>query len=252
MLRQQYISLLRQFLSREIRKYRTRRRLTQEQISERLCMAPRSYTDLEHGICGCSGLTVVLFLLMLKDEEVPSAAAWRQERTGGGGTSRCGMSPIPPRRRSMICCINWGFRRCLPPFSIWHIPSGWWCPSPSGCWLRHGLSRDGPALPGRSEDRGAEHPVPQREGLGERAGAAVPDGGHLAERRAAACQLPVHSGGEPEERPRRVVVRAALPPRRVAPPGSVSDCTWRKVLFSSNLCYTTIKQTNTAVRQMIL
>lgn len=90
------------------------------------------------------------------------------------------------------------------------------------------------------------------EGLGERAGAAVPDGGHLAERRTAACPLPVHSGGEPEERPRRIVVRAALPPRRVAPPGSVSDCTWRKVLFSSNLCYTTIKQTNTAVRQMIL
>lgn len=70
MLRQQYISLLRQFLSREIRKYRTRRRLTQEQLSERLCMAPRSYADLEHGICGCSGLTVVLFLLILKDEEV--------------------------------------------------------------------------------------------------------------------------------------------------------------------------------------
>lgn len=70
MLRQQYSSFLRRFLSREIRRYRTQCQLTQEQLSERLCMAPRSYADLEHGICGCSGLTVMLFLLLLKDEEV--------------------------------------------------------------------------------------------------------------------------------------------------------------------------------------
>lgn len=70
MLRQQYKSLLSCFLSGEVRKYRTQSRLTQEQLSERLCMAPRSYADLEHGVCGCSGLTVVLFLLQLKDEEV--------------------------------------------------------------------------------------------------------------------------------------------------------------------------------------
>ncbi|MDE6455033.1 MAG: helix-turn-helix domain-containing protein [Dysosmobacter sp.] len=70
MLRQKYKSFLRGFLSKEIRKYRTQRQLTQEQISERLCMAPRSYADLEHGACGCSGLTVMLFLLLLKDEEV--------------------------------------------------------------------------------------------------------------------------------------------------------------------------------------
>ncbi|WP_300415588.1 helix-turn-helix transcriptional regulator [uncultured Oscillibacter sp.] len=69
MLRQQYKSLLSRFLSGEVRKYRTQYRLTQEQLSERLCMAPRSYADLEHGVCGCSGLTVVLFLLLLKDEE---------------------------------------------------------------------------------------------------------------------------------------------------------------------------------------
>ena len=71
MLRQQYKSLLSRFLSGEVRKYRTQYRLTQEQLSERLCMAPRSYADLEHGVCGCSGLTVVLFLLLLKDEEAP-------------------------------------------------------------------------------------------------------------------------------------------------------------------------------------
>lgn len=70
MLRQQYKSHLRRFFSKEIQKYRTQCHLTQEEISERLCMAPRSYADLEHGTCGCSCLTVVLFLLLLKDEEV--------------------------------------------------------------------------------------------------------------------------------------------------------------------------------------
>lgn len=70
MLRQQYKFFLRRFLSREMGRYRAERRLTQEELSERLCMAPRSYADLEHGTYGCSGLTVMLFLLLLKDEEV--------------------------------------------------------------------------------------------------------------------------------------------------------------------------------------
>lgn len=70
LLRQQYGSLMRRFFSRELRGYRTQCRLTQEQLSELLCMAPRSYADLEHGICGCSGLTVILFLVRLRDEEI--------------------------------------------------------------------------------------------------------------------------------------------------------------------------------------
>lgn len=70
MLRQQYKSFVGRFFSNAIGKYRAQYRLTQEQISERLCMAPRSYADLEHGESGCSGLTVTLFLLLLKDEEV--------------------------------------------------------------------------------------------------------------------------------------------------------------------------------------
>lgn len=69
MLRQQYKTLMRRFFSREIRKYRLEWELTQEQLSERLCMAPRSYADLERGISGCSGLTVILFMVLLKDEE---------------------------------------------------------------------------------------------------------------------------------------------------------------------------------------
>lgn len=70
MLRQKCISLLRRFLSRSIRKYRMQHQLTQEQLSELLYMAPRSYADLEHGTCGCSALTLIRFLLLLKDEEV--------------------------------------------------------------------------------------------------------------------------------------------------------------------------------------
>lgn len=70
MLRQQYKYCLRRFFSKGMRKYRKHNRLTQEQMSERLCMAVRSYADLEHGECGCSGLTVVLFLLLLKDADV--------------------------------------------------------------------------------------------------------------------------------------------------------------------------------------
>lgn len=70
MSRQKYKLLLRKVFSEEIKKCRTQRQLTQEQMAERLCMEPRSYIDLEHGECGCSGLTVVLFLLQLKDEEV--------------------------------------------------------------------------------------------------------------------------------------------------------------------------------------
>ena len=70
MLRQEYKSLLRQFFSKEIQNYRAQSKLTQEQISELLCMAPRSYVDLENGTYGCSALTVVLFLLQLKDEEI--------------------------------------------------------------------------------------------------------------------------------------------------------------------------------------
>lgn len=85
MLRQQYASLLRRFLSRELGRHRARRRLTQEQLSERLCMAPRSYADLEHGVCGCSGLTVVLFLLQLQDEEVLELVHGARETFEGAG-----------------------------------------------------------------------------------------------------------------------------------------------------------------------
>lgn len=70
MLRKQYIVFLRRFFSREVGKFRAQSHLTQEKLSEQLCMAPRSYASLEHGKSGCSGLTLMLFLLLLKNEEV--------------------------------------------------------------------------------------------------------------------------------------------------------------------------------------
>ena len=70
MLRQQYLSRLRRFFPREIGKYRIRMHLTQERLAEKLCMSARSYIQLEHGEIGCSCLTVVLFLLLLTDDEI--------------------------------------------------------------------------------------------------------------------------------------------------------------------------------------
>lgn len=70
MLRQIYKSLLRSLLSKQIRHFRSQRHLTQEQMAERLCVAPRSYADLEHEKYGCSALTVFLFLALLEDKEI--------------------------------------------------------------------------------------------------------------------------------------------------------------------------------------
>lgn len=70
MLRQTYKSLLRSALSEQMRRFRSQRRLTQEQMAERLCVAPRSYVDLEHEKYTCSALTVFLFLILLEDEDI--------------------------------------------------------------------------------------------------------------------------------------------------------------------------------------
>lgn len=69
MLRQHYKHLVRDLLSTRLRQYRGEARLTQEQMAEQLCVATRSYADLEQGKYGCSGLTVIRFLLLLGDGE---------------------------------------------------------------------------------------------------------------------------------------------------------------------------------------
>lgn len=69
MLRQQYKHLLRNLFSGRLRQFRGEAQLTQEQMAEYLCVAPRSYADLEQGKYGCSGLTIIRLLILLGDNE---------------------------------------------------------------------------------------------------------------------------------------------------------------------------------------
>ena len=57
-------------LSYAIGYYRKKKGYSQEQMAERLRVAPRSYADLEHEKYTCSALTVFLFLTLLEDEDI--------------------------------------------------------------------------------------------------------------------------------------------------------------------------------------
>lgn len=65
----EYKILVRGFLQEQLRSHRKRRRATQEEMSEALHISPRSYAYLEAGTYGCSAATLMLFLLVLSDEE---------------------------------------------------------------------------------------------------------------------------------------------------------------------------------------
>ena len=49
---------------------RHKRNLTQEEMSERLHITSRAYSDLERGCSCCSALALLFFLLMLKSDEL--------------------------------------------------------------------------------------------------------------------------------------------------------------------------------------
>ena len=51
------------------KRYREKRRISQEQMAMRFAMSVRSYSDLEHGISFPSGVTFARFLLLLTKEE---------------------------------------------------------------------------------------------------------------------------------------------------------------------------------------
>ena len=51
------------------KRYRAKRKISQEQMAMRFAMSVRSYSDLEHGISFPSGMTFARFLLMLTKEE---------------------------------------------------------------------------------------------------------------------------------------------------------------------------------------
>lgn len=51
------------------KRYRTTRKISQEQMAMKCMMSVRSYSDLEHGTSFPSGVTFARFLLMLTKEE---------------------------------------------------------------------------------------------------------------------------------------------------------------------------------------
>ena len=51
------------------KRYREKRKISQEQMAMKFIMSVRSYSDLEHGISFPSGVTFARFLLMLTKEE---------------------------------------------------------------------------------------------------------------------------------------------------------------------------------------
>lgn len=50
--------------------YRQSRCLSQERMAELLHISTRSYADLEHEKFCCSGMTLVMFLVQLSDDEI--------------------------------------------------------------------------------------------------------------------------------------------------------------------------------------
>ena len=51
------------------KRYRAKRKISQEQMAMKFMMSVRSYSDLEHGTSFPSGVTFARFLLMLTKEE---------------------------------------------------------------------------------------------------------------------------------------------------------------------------------------
>lgn len=61
---------LKAILKRELKKIRYKRGMTQEQMAEKLGISPRSYLELEHGRRAPSTMSLVRFLLLLREEEL--------------------------------------------------------------------------------------------------------------------------------------------------------------------------------------
>lgn len=71
-MREEIRKLLQALMAERIGQFRDEQNLTQEQMSEKLMMSPRSYRDLERGITGCSLQTYLQFQLCLPRDEANS------------------------------------------------------------------------------------------------------------------------------------------------------------------------------------
>lgn len=65
-----YKQTLRQYFSAQAKAFRKKRKLTQEEMSERLHITVRAYSDLERGCSCCSAIALLFFLLMLEPDEL--------------------------------------------------------------------------------------------------------------------------------------------------------------------------------------
>lgn len=65
-----YKVLLQKQFSLQVKALRHKWNLTQEEMSERLHITSRAYSDLERGCSCCSALALLFFLLMLKSDEL--------------------------------------------------------------------------------------------------------------------------------------------------------------------------------------
>ena len=63
-----YKSLLRNLFSAQIKEFRNAKKLTQEEMSERLHITSRAYS--ERGCSCCSAIALLFFLLMLESDEL--------------------------------------------------------------------------------------------------------------------------------------------------------------------------------------
>ena len=70
MMRDHMTRILKVFFCEKVYAERKMRGISQEQMAGCLEMACRTYADLEHGISGCSALTLVLFLIYHCDDPV--------------------------------------------------------------------------------------------------------------------------------------------------------------------------------------
>lgn len=64
-----YAKGLRPTLANKVYEIRTNRHYTQEDMAEHLRISPRSYSNLERGINGCSAMTLIYIMNMMTEPE---------------------------------------------------------------------------------------------------------------------------------------------------------------------------------------
>ena len=69
-MRKHYQNVLKIFFHKKLINVRCKCGITQEEMSERLAMACRTYIELDHGKTGCSAVTLALFLIYVCNDPI--------------------------------------------------------------------------------------------------------------------------------------------------------------------------------------